>query len=891
MITEQDFQLGQFAVARGLVKLPVLLRCVEHASKSGETLANYLVSQGIVVAHDMAELQERLATLSAIDFEAELDHGDTIVLEELTDSTKIHERSPRNKDEERPKGLAQTWDSEAELYVQTTTGPKPDVNQALETNLSLTREQRYDFVDELGRGGMGQVLRAHDRILNREIAFKTLLPEAQNQPQAGDRLALEAQVTGLLEHPSIIPVYDLGALSNGEPFYTMRVVRERSFEQILNQDLASGEMGYSLIQLVSILRQVCLAIQYAHDQGVIHRDLKPENILVGSYGEVFVIDWGVAKIVNEKLATSSIRASRNTQMGAVIGTPQYMAPEQARGLNDQVDERTDVYALGAVLYEILTRTPVFSAPHVLPLLFKVIDEQPEPPSKRAPTRHVPGVLEDICLKALAKDPAKRFASTQALADDLNLFLEGIKDRERQQEQADLAIGLAKQARNQYQSVRHRYAGLLDALRQERQRVPSWSPSEEKENLWQLEQQADELHIEIERHFGESVRHYGQALGYLPVPEARGALADLYWERFQESEERGERAMAAYFEGLVRQFNDGRYDTLLEGLAHLEIATFLDKANVRLLRFQEEKRRLVERPVDDLGTTPIRRGGITHGSYLLEVMSPGHVPLRAPLLLGRLEQMRLQFHLYSREHCPEDFVLVPLGSFLSGNVQLGGARQTFLPDFAIMQFPVTCGQYIEFLNAIAQYAPQQALQHAPRLRDDADSYFPLTPSGQFILPEEDAEGDAWDPDWPICMVSFDDAQAFARWRSERDARTYRLPTAEEWEKAARGVDGRLYPWGNHFDPSFCKMRESRRGKAIPAPVGSFPIDRSPYGVMDMAGNICEWTSTMDAEAQDVRILKGGSYNSFALMCRLDWYLTSPTIFRHAHYGFRLALDLA
>lgn len=842
-----DTRVGQLALARGYVSLQDLVRSVAAAASRGALLEDVLVAEGLLTRPRLAELEDALH--GGVSLEQELERGETIVVEGL---------------------------EESRAQVETMAGAAL-LEELTDATLLLDGEARYEVRGELGRGGMGVVKLAQDRVLQRDVALKHLLPDAQNE-KGRSRLMLEAQVTGLLEHPSIPPVYDMRAGAGGEPFYAMRVVRERSLDALLEAVRAGEEEAPSLAFYCQVLRQVALAMQYAHDRGVVHRDLKPENILVGQYGEVYVIDWGIAKLMGPNLR---LQTTEKIVMGALIGTPRYMAPEQARGDNESVDWRTDVYALGAILYEILTLQPIFRADHVLALLFQVVQQAPIPPSQRAPERHVPSALEEICLKAVAKDPAARFQSAQAFADELELFLEGVKDRERRRELADEAMMMAEQFRAVYDDVRAQYRVVVGRLQEERKRVPSWARGEAKENLWSLEQQAEDLEIEIERRFSETVASYNHALVHVPdMPEARLGLARLYWERFEEAENAGRLADAAYLEGLVRQYNDGALDRLLEGKGRLTLTTEPAQARIELYRYVQENRRLVEWLHAEL-TAPVLEAELSHGSYVAVISSPGCRSVRLPLFMGRVDNLVRHVRLPRQGELPLDFVYVPGGEFRRE------AGEAHVDDFAIMRTPVTVAQYLEFLNSVS---PEVAHRHLPRV-DENEPYFKQDGAGRFRLPEEDAEGDSWHPNWPMLLVNFHDAEAYAKWRGSLENRSYRLPTALEWEKAARGVDGRLYPWGNHFDATFCCMRESQNGRPTPSPVGSYEADRSPYGLVDVAGNIAEWTSTLESEDDLERgIGKGASFNSMALMCRLDMHFVSPRSFRYVHYGFRLAMDV-
>jgi serine/threonine protein kinase len=252
---------------------------------------------------------------------------------------------------------------------------------------------KYELVEKLGQGGMGTVYRCRDRDLDRDVALKvlSLLP---TDVQARDRMLQEARIIARLEHPGIVPVHDVGTLPDGRVYYAMKLVRGRRLDEPTDAPLA---------ERLRTFEKVCQAVAFAHAHGVLHRDLKPQNIMVGSFGEVLVMDWGLAKEAGARSASKEsspltpapcpLPSEPKTQTGAVLGTPGYMAPEQARGDGDRVDERTDVYALGGILAFLLDR------------------RGPRP-------------LEAVCRKALAPEPADRYPSVAELAADVARFQAG-----------------------------------------------------------------------------------------------------------------------------------------------------------------------------------------------------------------------------------------------------------------------------------------------------------------------------------------------------------------------------------------------------------------------------------------------------------------------------------
>jgi serine/threonine-protein kinase len=232
---------------------------------------------------------------------------------------------------------------------------------------------RYRIEGEIGRGGMGVVLRAHDGAFNRTLAVKMLLKGHQDRPESKQRFLEEAQVLGQLQHPGIPPVHDLGELSDGRPFFAMKLIKGRTLAELLRE---RPSPAHDLPRFLTIFDHLCQTLAYAHSRGILHRDLKPSNVMVGAFGEVQVMDWGLAKVLgserksetgiqSEEMSTiatvRSASAESSTQDGAVLGTPAYMAPEQARGEIDQLDERCDVFGLGAILCALLTGQPPYVA--------------------------------------------------------------------------------------------------------------------------------------------------------------------------------------------------------------------------------------------------------------------------------------------------------------------------------------------------------------------------------------------------------------------------------------------------------------------------------------------------------------------------------------------------
>lgn len=754
-------------------------------------------------------------------------------------------------------------------------------------------EERYAIGDRLGVGGTGEVFAAADRLLDRPVALK-VLRRGLRDPRALRRFMAEAQITGQLEHPSVVPVHDVAVLPDGRPVICMKRVRGRSLQTVL-AGLADGSVsseGFGLYRLVRVLGQVCMAVDYAHAKGVVHRDLKPDNVMVGDFGEVMVMDWGIASIgvpPPEPVAGSPSRTapvsmvelaalSSGTQEGAIVGTPGYMSPEQAMGR--PADGRADVWAIGAMLYEVLTGTRPHREASTWQVLIATAGTDVEPPRQRAPDREIPVDLEEICLHALARDPAKRIASAQALHRELDAYLAGRREADRRRQSAEALCGEGEESLWYIRTLEEERA-RLDADLAALPALTGHEPIATKRARWQLEDQRATVADEIDRAERFVEGKLGRALELdAGLMAARRHLAGLHWRRYRAARAAVDPRAVARHAGAIRRLADDRYAPRLDRPVQLSLAVEPAGTEAVLYRYAVEDRVLRAQDPRPLGVTPLAVD-LPTGRLLVVLSAPGRATVHLPLMAWQGDALEAAFELPRSEVLGEGFVFVPPGEFTRGGdpdaLLAGPARAVFVDGFAIARFPVTVGQYFEFLAAID---PVEAAARAPR--ENGVTVFEAP--ARWVAPLADREGDAWQPEWPVCGVSYDDALAYAAWLGARSGARFRLPTEDEWEKAARGPDGRRYPWGDHFDPTFCSTRGSVPGDPLPKAVGRFVTDTSPYGVQDLAGGVREWVDGWFEANQ--RVIRGGAFSLYGFACRAAGRWGSSPGRTQAGIGFRL-----
>ncbi len=830
------------------------------------------------------------------------------------------------------------------------------------------RIARYAIVESLGEGAAARVYRAKDLELGREVALKVLRKEVRAHAVASERFHREARILAQVSHPNIVTVHDAG-VADGWMYLVMELVPGRTLARMF------WDRTHDLPARIHLLEKAARGVAAAHEKGVVHRDLKPANILVTPEGEPKVSDFGLAQRSESETAL--------TVSGTTMGTPLYMAPEQAEGRTREISPRTDVFALGAILYEAATGNPPHQGEQVMEILSRITREDPIPPRVLNPK--VSRDLETIVLKALDKDPHRRYANAGDLAEDLRREREGeailgrppgvvrrtwkwarchptwvaiagalvvfaavrlgsaVRFRHRidaLRDQARTAEGVRQfsQARDLYGEIRTLAPGHPEAearfhemdrvVRAEERRraserflsdgrkaserrreleeelarlrveegrlseaIPAHEGPERKKPLWEIQRRIGETQDEMTQRASDLKVALTSAVGADPdFAEARSSLAALYFEEFERAEFRGDPATMKLTETLIRYLDRAGFEKRLAREGTLELDSIPAGAEVYAFRYETgEDGRSIPRPYsikrqatedrstecsdyNRVGTCPIARTAHPGGSYCFVLRKSGYPDVRYPVWIGRGTVHVGRVHLYTEQEIGEGFVYVPGGTFIMGGDPLAfgeaprdSAAET--RDFFISRFEVTLGEYLEFLNgAIQGMGAEQAQQLVPR-STVSGRYDWLIPAGA----RETALPAGTNPRRAVSGVSWFDANLYCRWRTEREGRRrkFRLPTHEEWEKAARGADGRIFPWGNHFDWSFTHGGQSRTGAPSPETVGAFSKDESPYGVRDLSGGVREWCEDWYDAKQTARHARGGT-----------WALLSPKAYRAA-----------
>lgn len=764
---------------------------------------------------------------------------------------------------------------------------------------ALSDTPRYEIRSLIAGGSEGQVYLTYDHDLRRRVAMKILRPEFTDKPTRVERFIAEARRTSHLEHPGIPSVYDIGRTATGEHFFTMRLVQGETLAKLLtrfHRGDAATRKEWSLVRLVQLLQSVANAIDHAHSRGLVHRDLKPANIAVGRHGDVLVLDWGLAKRIGpdpDSNALGQTQFLRGTQVGSVKGTPLYMAPEQAVGAVDSIGPHTDVFALGAILYEMLCGVPPYEASNYSQVLMDARAGKIESPEERCKGRLFPRVLVKAVMKALALDASERHPTAAAFAADLQSFIEGSRDaggrRVEASTEAKLASDMARIAASGSAEARRLESEIANRRRAVSPGATRDATRDAEQDVGELEQRLEVVVADIGLARARTIEHASRALALdAGNVEARKLLAEVYLRRYQDARRSGNRVLAGWLRLMAKRHNDGEFDDDLQDATPLLVSTSPPGARVTITKCLDAGDASSDPGDGRSGDAPLATHIDVDCTSIVTVERPGYATARIPVVGGPAGRSTLRVRLVPESRVPEGFVHVPSGSFLSEDGGVLSLRS--LPDYLIGRFPVTLGEYALWLGRLREEDPAAAESRTPRVEGigallhwDGAAYVARTPA-IFSKPGEHPL-----PDFPVVGVTADDALAYARDLAESLGMAVGLPDEFEWEKAARGTDGRMVPWGEASDVTPVRVSDACGGAPLLRRIGHFPQDRSPYLVRDMAGGVREWCARRGEPDEEPRyVCRGGACDAFAARAPLSMRWFVPQDERSLNAGFRLVI---
>ncbi len=730
----------------------------------------------------------------------------------------------------------------------------------------------YEILGVLGHGGMGLVYRARQLKANRLVAIKMIRAVEHATPQERLRFEIETEAVARLQHPHIVQLYEVGEV-RGQPFFSLEFCEGGTLTDRLKKKRPSPREAAELIETLA------RAMHYAHLRGVVHRDLKPGNVLLTADGTPKITDFGLAKRIDAEARDVS-------QSGAIMGTASYMAPEQAAGKVRDTGPAADVYALGALLYECLTGQPPFTGPqHVV--LVSVLNDEPLPPSRRAP--QISRDLETICLKCLAKDPNWRYASAEALAEDLRRFLVGEPLQARPVGRVERAVKWAR---------RHPApAALLGVILLALLALSLLSSS-----LVVARNEAENKSKEAEKQQSEAEQQRGVALAEKQQAIREGAKAKKAREFLVSIFERGStmtgRQILDDAENRIPTDFAGQPDLQKELQGEVDKAIAKITANAPLAMILESHGTVTLQSTRNPGQRAVVSTLLYAGDRLtlgadgqvqIVILSDWHKERLRPgtELTVRRKGCEPAAAVSERLQDPMmTFVHLPKGTFYMGwDGQKKGVKTEIKEDFEIALYDVTQGQW----EAVMGNNP---------------SYFSRFGGGRNDVKDiSDEELKLF----PVENVSWDDAQEFIKKLNELEKNRgnkwlYRLPTEVEWEYSCRGGPGSEEECSHHFyfDKPTNDLSSEQANFRGDAPFGNAPKGKylrrttrvgayppNKLGLCDMHGNVWQWCEDLYAPGGSGRVYRGGSWFNLGSYCRAAFRnLSAPTDGNYV-IGFRLA----
>jgi len=772
-------------------------------------------------------------------------------------------------------------DAILEIKAELATAVSPSRPATQLNNAPPLKTTKYELGETVARGGMGVIWRAQDRDIQRTVAVKVVLAEVVGREDLRQRFLQEARLTGQLEHPNIVPVHELSFDEHGLPFYTMKLVKGRTLQEVLDS-IRSGEAAtvaeYSLARLLTVFQKVCDAMAFAHSKGVIHRDLKPANLMIGEYGEVLVMDWGLAKIVEhgERQGESPPEVAAQpglTLAGAVMGSPQFMAPEQAAGKLDEIDARTDIFALGGILYNLLTLHPPISGDSVAEMLRKSRAGEILPPSSygtktgrrlvgplrvgtktfprppvvtlpHCPGEKIPEGLSAVAMKALALRREDRYRMVQELQNDITAYQNGfttsvekagplrrftlLVKRNRRAAWATVlltslfAVGFSIFLYSQMQKKRAQHAGFIESARRH-----------EQQNDW-----------------NSAIDQMTRANVILDTPEGRTKLVELLVRSANADIARkswGAAAIKVQRASTLAPENPqiAALLPLVLGEGFLSVEAGFAGELIEFF-YNEDLQPVIDAKTqqpkqESRGSLPLRTIRLAEGIHYFELWNEGKRFCSLPVEIVRGQQCTVQIPITK---IPEGYEYIHEGEFIQGDDTTQregrvGRRKIAVPSFFIKRTPVTMFEYRQFYSSdnyettLGQVLNDHGLKFSD-LQAGAQTAQDLT-IHEF--------GDETRNPRPVTGISYYEALAYAKWVGAR------LPTDEQWEKAARGIDGRAFATGN-FTPA------PRPADSVLLRLDDPTHEVTPYGCIGLTDTYWQWTSSQESPQSIRRIVKGG-----------------------------------